>query len=478
MPVIRQIPQAHPDAIFSTIVGNTNISFFADLRKLASPRPGRRFPRRRSSSPSRICATCEGTLRRTCYSLYTRVGCDNACAGDGCVLSDYLSGRLAAWNQRKAGWGGPLFHGRRQPGPDDLVLMSNDYLALGGQWAVVSAQMAALLEHGNGLLMSGVLVAETDPIRALEQRMAAFLDAPAVLLCQSGWAANVGLIQSVAPPGGPVYVDAAAHASLWAGIQAAGAAAMPFAHNDCEHLERLIARHGPGLIAFDTLYSVTGDLCPLTDLVQVADRSGSALIADESHTLGVLGPDGAGLVAALGLTGRVAYRTASLAKAFAGRAGLIACAAPVADFLPFHSLGAIFSSTLLPHDIAGLAAALDLILAGDHLRERLSSNAAILRTGLTELGYNITPSESQIIPLRPGTENLLCRLQTALDAHGVFGAPFAYPAVGHTSTALRLSVHAELTDADLHRILGACAAVRDEAGVSEWKSTRRQLTAC
>jgi CAI-1 autoinducer synthase len=394
------------------------------------------------------------------------------------VLSEYLSGQISAWNQRKESWGGPLFHGRRRPGPGDLVLMSNDYLALGGQWDVVSAQVAALLEHGNGLLMSGVLVAETDPIRALEQRMAGFLDAPATLLCQSGWAANVGLIQSVAPPGGPVYVDVAAHASLWAGVQAANAVAMPFAHNDCEHLERLIARNGPGLVAFDTLYSVTGDLCPLADLVRVADRTGCALIADESHTLGVVGPSGAGLVAALGLTGRVAYRTASLAKAFAGRAGLIACSGPVADFLPFHSLGAIFSSTLLPHDIAGLTAALDLIQSGEHLRERLSRNAALLRSGLTELGYNITPSESQIIPLRPGPESMLCRLQTALDARGVFGAPFAFPAVGHNSTALRLSVHAELTDADLHRILDACAAVRDEAGISEWKSTRRLLAAC
>jgi CAI-1 autoinducer synthase len=390
----------------------------------------------------------------------------------------YISERIAAWQRRRTGWGGALFHGRAQPGPGDLVLLSNDYLVIGRQWAVVSAQLSALLEHGNGLLMSGVLVGEADPIRDFERRMATFLDAPAAVLCQSGWAANVGLIQSVAPPGKPVYLDAAAHASLWAGVQAAGAVPVPFAHNDCAHLDRLIARHGPGLIAFDTLYSVTGDLCPLADLVEVAARTGATLLADESHTLGVLGPSGAGLVVALGLADRVAYRTASLAKAFAGRAGLIACSGQVADFLPFHSLGAIFSSTLLPHDVAGLSAALDLILDGDDRRHRLARNAAVLRAGLTELGYNIAPSESQIIPLRPGREDMLCRLQTALDARGVFGAPFAYPAVGHNSTALRLSVHCELTDDDLDRVLFACAAIRDEVGLSQWKSTRRLLTAC
>lgn len=386
---------------------------------------------------------------------------------------DYLAERIAVWEARRAGWGGSLFGSRARPGPGDLVLMSNDYLGLGGHPNVVLAQARALIEHGNGLLMSGVLVGDTDPMRALEQRLAEFLEAPAVMLCQSGWAANVGLIQTIAPPGGPVYVDAAAHASLWSGIRAAGATALPFAHNDCVHLERLIARYGPGLIAVDTLYSVTGDFCPLADLADAADRTGCALIADESHTLGVVGPLGAGLVPALGLAERVAYRTASLAKAFAGRAGLIAGSASMADFLPFHALSAVFSSTLLPHDIAGLDAVLDLVRTGDDRRTRLARNAADLRDGLTSQGYNISPSESQIISLRPGTEDRLCRLRAALDARGVFGAPFAYPAVAMHKSALRLSVHSELTEVDVTRVLDACAAIRADVGLSEWKSTRR-----
>ena len=397
----------------------------------------------------------------------------------GCALIDvvssdgYLAERIAAWDARRAGWGGSLFNGRARPGPGDLVLMSNDYLGLGGHPSVVLAQARALLEHGNGLLMSGVLVGDTDPMRALEHRLAEFLKAPAVMLCQSGWAANVGLIQTIAPPGGPVYIDAAAHASIWSGIRAAEATAVPFAHNDCAHLERLIARYGPGLIAVDTLYSVTGDFCPLADLADVADRTGCALIADESHTLGVTGPSGAGLAPALGLADRVAYRTASLAKAFAGRAGLIAGSASVAGFLPFHALSAVFSSTLLPHDIAGLAAVLDLVRAGEDRRTRLARNAADLRDGLTGLGYNISPSESQIISLRPGTEDRLCHLLAALDKRGVFGAPFAYPAVATHKSALRLSVHSELTEADVTRALDACAAIRADVGLSEWKSTRR-----
>jgi CAI-1 autoinducer synthase len=402
---------------------------------------------------------------------------DRALRGRVGVLNDgYLAQRIAAWDSRRTGWGGPLFHGRPAPGPGDLVLMSNDYLGFGHHPRVALAQAQAMLEQGNGLLMSGVLVGEADPMRVLEQRFARFLDAPAAMLCQSGWAANTGLIQTVAPPGRPVYIDAAAHASLWAGCQAAGARIVPFAHNDTSHLSRLVSRHGPGLIAVDTLYSVTGDFCPLTDLTELASATGCELILDESHTLGVVGPQGAGFAAALGLTGAagVAYRTASLAKAFAGRAGLIACAAPVAGYVPFHSPSAVFSSTLLPHDIAGLTAVLDLIEGGDRRRARLYRIAAELRDGLTVLGYNITPSESQIISLRPGTEDRLCRLLSALDSRGVFGAPFAHPAVAMHNSALRLSVHAGLTGDDVARILDACASIRDEAGLATWKSTLRK----
>ncbi|MFC1410103.1 alpha-hydroxyketone-type quorum-sensing autoinducer synthase [Streptacidiphilus sp. N1-12] len=387
--------------------------------------------------------------------------------------STALAERLRAWDLRQAGWGGPIYRGRTAPGPGDLVLMSNDYLCLGAAADVVEAQVESLLQHGSGLLMSGAFTGDADPRRDLEKQLAAFLRAPATMLCQSGWAANTGLLQAIAGAGSSVYVDATAHMSLWAGIQAAEAVARPFPHNDLDYLERLIGRHGPGLIAVDALYSVTGDLCPLAELVAVAERTGCEVVADESHTLGVLGPQGSGLTVALGLADRVGYRTASLAKAFAGRAGLVACSRRTAEFLPFHSHGAIFSSTLLPHDLAGLAAVLKRILTADDRRERLALKSSALREGLTALGYNIAPSESQIIPLQPGTEQRISLLQHLMDGEGVFGAPFIPPAVGRNRCVHRLSVHSEVTDAELERVLDACALLRDKAGVRHWKSTRR-----
>jgi CAI-1 autoinducer synthase len=393
--------------------------------------------------------------------------------GDPCGMA----GRFSAWRARQAGWGGAVFRGRALPEPGDLVLMSNDYLVLGDHPHLVETQVSALRRHGNGLVMSGAFTADTGAHRQLEERLADFLRAPATILCQSGWSANVGLIQAIALAGSPVYVDTLAHASLWAGIQAAEAAARPFPHNDLEYLERLIGQYGPGLIAFDVLYSVTGDLCPLAALVELAERTGCRLIADESHTLGVYGPHGAGLTVGLGLADRVAYRTASLAKAFAGRAGLVACSREMADYLPYHSLGAIFSSTLLPHDLAGLSAALSLIIAADDRRARLARNADLLRENLALIGYSTEPSQSQIIPLQPGTEERICRLQGLLDKRGIFGAPFVPPAVPKDRCVQRLSVHCELTDTDLIRVLDACSAVYAEAGVPDWKSTRRLVAA-
>ena len=388
--------------------------------------------------------------------------------------SDPLASRVAAWEARRAGCGGVTHRGRALPSVGDLVLVSDDYLALASHPDVVDAHVRVLRDGGGDRTRSDLFAGGADPRCSLEERLADYLHAPATVLTQSGWATNVGLIQVLAEAGGPVYVDADARATLWAGIQAAGAVARPFAHNDVEHLERLIDRYGPGLIAFETVSGVIGDLCPLTDLVDAAERTGCLLLADESHALGVLGPGGAGLVPALGLSDRVAVRTACLAKAFTARAGLVACSRELAEYLPFHADGAVFSSPPPARDLAGIAAVADLMPGLDDRRTRLVHAAAFLRGGLTDLGYTVAPSESWIVPLQPGTEEYISLLQRLLDARGVFGAPFLPPSVGRNRCVHRLSVHCELTDDDLARVLDACAAVRSEAGVPDWESTRRR----
>ena len=167
--------------------------------------------------------------------------------------------------------------------------------------------------------MSAVFLQQDSPQHLLESKFARLLGSEDAIVTQSGWIANVGLVQTLAGPGVPVYLDMQAHASLWEGVLAAGATPVVFRHNDVEHLARQLGRHGPGVIAVDAVYSTNGSVAPLPELADIAGDTGCVLIVDESHSLGTHGPRGAGLVAALGLQDNVHFRTASLAKAFAGR---------------------------------------------------------------------------------------------------------------------------------------------------------------
>lgn len=369
--------------------------------------------------------------------------------------------------------GGHIMHGRA-PGVDAVRLISNDYLSIAEHPDIVEAQVRTLRRGGNGVLMSAVFLHGDDPMLELEQEFADFLGSESAIIAQSGWCANTGLVQCLAGEGVPVYVDMLAHMSLYEGVRAAGARQVLFRHNDAGSLERQIARHGAGVIVVDSVYSTTGSVAPLRELTALAHREGCVLVVDESHSLGTHGPEGAGLVTALGLADAVHFRTASLAKAFAGRAGLITCSRRFSEYFRCTSLPAIFSSTLLPHEVAGLGATLGVIRREGWRRERLQRNAAYLRNGLDDLGYNVSTSESQIIPLEAGAEPDTIVLRDALEARGVFGSVFCAPATAANRSMIRMSINASLEAGDLDHILKVCREIREPVGMANWPSTRRR----
>ena len=368
--------------------------------------------------------------------------------------------------------GGHIMHGR-EPGADAILMVTNDYLDLANHPEVLQAQIDSLRGSDNTVVMSGVYLHGDSPQLHLERRMARWMRMESSLLCQSGYAANVGLIQAIGAPGTPVYVDMFAHASLWEGVRSAGLEWKPFRHNDPKHLEVMIERNGPGIVVVDSVYSTTGSISPLEEIVDVANRHGCVTIVDESHSLGTHGDQGRGLVAGLDLQSKVHFVTASLAKAFAGRAGLIACSERLCQFIKFNSFPAIFSSSLLPHDIAGLSRTLDLIKGADHERERLHANAAYLRRHLDALGYNVDSGEGQMIALEAGTEQQTMVLRDALESRGVFGSVFCAPATASKRALIRLSVNCNHTYSQLSRVIEVCAEIREEVDLANWPSTRR-----
>jgi len=364
-----------------------------------------------------------------------------------------------------------------QPTPDDAIFLAgNDYLSLAGEPALVAAQIAALdatQRSRDEMLMSAVFLQEGSPQHRLERKFARFMGAEDGILAQSGWAANVGLVQTLAGPDVPVYLDMQAHASLWEGVQSAGAPAISFMHNDMEHLRKQLQRHGRGLIVVDALYSTNGSLAPLPELVEIAERSGCVLIVDESHSLGTHGPRGAGLVAGMGLSDRVHFRTASLAKAFAGRAGIITCSSKFKGYFLSASRPAIFSSCMLGHELAWFDAAIDFVAAADGRRATLHASARALRSDIAALGYNVSDGSEQIIALEAGPEPKTLALRKQLETHGVYGAMFCAPATPKNRSLVRLTLNAGLDKAQLARVVAACAAIRDQVDLENWSSTRR-----
>ncbi|MFS2004328.1 alpha-hydroxyketone-type quorum-sensing autoinducer synthase [Duganella sp. CT11-25] len=361
-----------------------------------------------------------------------------------------------------------------QPTPAGAVFLAgNDYLCLAGEPALVAAQVAALRGSRNEMLMSAVFLQEGSAQHRLERKFARFMGAQDGILAQSGWAANVGLVQALAGPGIPVYLDMQAHASLWEGVQSAGATPVSFMHNDMEHLRKQLQRYGRGLIVVDALYSTNGSLAPLAALVEIAEQSGCVLIVDESHSLGTHGPRGAGLVAELGLSERVHFRTASLAKAFAGRAGFITCSSKFKGYFLSESRPAIFSSCMLGHELAWFDAAIDFVAAADDRRAALHAHSAALRAELSALGYNVSDGSEQIIALEAGAEPKTLALRKQLEAHGVYGAMFCAPATPKNRSLVRLTLNSGLDRGQLARIVQACGDIRDQVDLESWSSTRR-----
>jgi CAI-1 autoinducer synthase len=390
-------------------------------------------------------------------------------------LGTQLTQRIARdftprWNQQ---WGGKFVLHGKPPGPNAIRLDGNDYLGVTGHPLIVQAQVDALRKQQEFVVQSGVFHLNQHPARALELALANWVGKDDGFICQSGYAANVGLLQAIADAQTPVYLDSLAHASLWEGAHAARAPAYAFRHNDPAHLARMIARTGPGLVVVDSVYSTTGALCPLAEIVEVAEAHGCMILVDESHSLGTHGPQGTGLCAALGLTERVHFITASLAKAFAGRAGFFTAPAHMRHYIFCTSFPNIFSSSLLPHEIAGLTATLEVIRQSDDARSSLQVHTTRLRASLSDLGYPIHQGSQQIIALEVGLECDTMVLRDRLEERDVFSAMFCAPATSSKRAMMRLTLNAGLMDSELDHVEAVAREIAPLVKPWDWPIARR-----
>jgi CAI-1 autoinducer synthase len=395
-------------------------------------------------------------------------------------LPDFFRSRVEEFYKRYCEqWGNyPIARSTRQPGKNDVVLQSNDYLSLAQHPQIISAQLQALKNSGSGPNMSAVYQEEDDPQRVLENQLAGFVGHERAVMCQSGYNANVGLIPCLSCEGTPIYIDMLCHSSLWWGAfisqSISKAKLKPFHHNSPEHLHKLVRKYGVGVIIFETIYSTNGSVSPIEDFVKIGKENGCINVVDESHSFGIMGHQGRGLVHEKALTRDTHFITVSLAKAFAGVGGFFSCP-NITEFFRYNHHPAIFSSATEPHMAVRFIKTLDIIKKDDWRRKRLRDNADFLRNGLDSLGYNVSDSNSQIISIEPGTEANTVRVKKYLEKNGVFGSVFCSPATAKNRALIRFSVNCMHSMDQLCRVLDVCAPLVDELKVREWPSTRRKL---
>lgn len=395
------------------------------------------------------------------------------------TLGKTLSARIARefssrWEQQ---WGGKFVLHGRAPVSGAVRLDGNDYLSVTGHPDIVRAQVAALTQNNESVVQSGVFLLDSHPAHQLEKSLAGWVGKEDGFLCQSGYAANMGLLQIIADAQTPIYLDSLAHASLWEGAHAARAPAHAFRHNDPEHLARMMKTHGPGVVVVDSVYSTTGAVCRLREILSVTEKHDSMIVVDESHSLGTHGPRGAGLCAALGVTERVHFITASLAKAVAGRAGFFTAPANMRYYILISSFPNIFSSSLLPHEIAGLSATIGVLQGSDVQRQQLHANTRRLRASLSDSGFPIHQGTEQIISLEAGSEPDAMVLRDALEARDVIGSIFCAPATSKNRAMVRLTLNSSLTDTEMSHVEAVGREIAPLLKPWDWPVARRARNA-
>jgi 8-amino-7-oxononanoate synthase len=346
----------------------------------------------------------------------------------------------------------------RIAGRELVNFSSNDYLGLAAAPPLREAAAAALAQHGLGSGASRLVVGDSTAHQRLEARLASFERAEAALLFNSGYAANVGTLQALLGPEDAVFSDALNHASLVDGCRLSRARTVVYPHADVEALERAL-RSTPArrrLVITDTVFSMDGDLAPLRDIVSVCRAHGAALLVDEAHATGVLGPRGAGLCEALGLESAVDLRVGTLSKALGGLGAWLSTSRPVAE-LVLHRARPLVYSTALPAALCAAAeVAIHLVEHEPALRERLWRHIHHFAQGLRQLGLPAEP-RCAIFPVVLGTPERALAAARALREQGLLVKAIRPPTVPEGTSRLRFCLSAAHSESHIQQALEALA---------------------
>jgi 5-aminolevulinate synthase len=326
-----------------------------------------------------------------------------------------------------------------------VVWCSNDYLGMGQNVEVVSAMIATATKMGTGAGGTRNISGTHHPIVELEAELVDLHHKQAALVFTSGYVANQTGIATIAKllPNCLILSDAMNHNSMVEGIRQAGVEKQIWRHNDLDHLEALLraaAKDRPKLIVFESLYSMEGDVAPVRQVCDLAERYGAMTYLDEVHAVGMYGPRGAGIAAREGVMDRIHVIEGTLAKAFGCLGGYLAGSSALIDAVRSHAPGFIFTSALPPPVCAAATAAIRHLKRSSWEREWQQDRAALIKTALGSAGLPVMPSDTHIVPLLIGDPQMSkAASDLLLDRHGVYIQPINYPTVPRGTERLRIT---------------------------------------
>jgi 8-amino-7-oxononanoate synthase len=375
--------------------------------------------------------------------------------------------RLAGLRRRLREVEGPQGPRVTLDGAEVLLLCSNNYLGLAEHPRVREAAAEAAMRWGAGAGASRLISGNMEPHRGLEERLAAFKGTTSALLFGSGYLANTGTISTLAGRGEVVLSDELNHASIIDGCRLSRAESFVYRHRDTEHLAWGLRRAGEraSLIVTDGVFSMDGDVAPLTELLGLARRHRCRLLVDEAHATGAVGPGGRGSVAAAGLSSEVDVVVGTLGKALGSYGAYVCASSELTELLVNAARPFIFSTAPAPPSVGAASAALELLASEPERVERLRRNADAMRSELRAEGLDTGPSSTQILPVVVGeAESATALCERALE-RGVFAQAIRPPTVPDGTSRLRLTVMATHSTQELRRAARSVAAAAREVGV-------------
>ncbi len=348
-----------------------------------------------------------------------------------------------------------------------IMVGSNNYLGLTNHPKVKEAAIEAVKKYGTGCAGSRFLNGTLDIHVDLENKLARFMRKDAALVFSTGFQVNLGVISALVGKDDVVVIDKMDHASIVDGCRLSYGEVKRFKHNDMADLERILSENnGRGkLVVVDGVFSMEGDITNLPEVLNISKKYGARLLVDDAHGIGVLGRTGRGTSEHFGLENEVDLIMGTYSKSLASIGGFIAGDADVIHYIKHFARSLIFSASPPPASIAAVSAAVDIIESEPDRIERLWKNTHKMLKGFKELGFNLGPSETPIIPVIVGEDEVAFKFAIMLQHEGVFANVAVSPAVPPGKALIRTSYMATHTDEHLEKVLEAFKKVGKTLGL-------------